>query len=106
MKAARRPICVVFLGSVCALAASAGAAPWIDMGVKDDFAFDQPHVAFELFNGSTSLGPDGAGFFGLTNSFLLDTGATSTVALNDAETELRANGYITVNTVLEQGVAG
>jgi len=58
------------------------ARPWIDMGVKDDFAFDQPGISFELFenDGSgTSLGPDGGGFFGLTNRFLLDTGATGTV---------------------------
>ena len=87
-----------------------GAAnPWINMGVKDDFAFDQPSVSFELFenDGSgTSLGPDGDGFFGLTNQFLLDTGATSMIAMNDAESELQANGYVTENTVFEQGVAG
>jgi len=85
------------------------ARPWIDMGVKDDFAFDQPGISFELFenDGSgTSLGPDGGGFFGLTNRFLLDTGATSIIAMNDAESELRSNGYVTENTVLEQGVAG
>ena len=87
----------------------AAAGPWIDMGVKDDFAFDQPGINFELLenDGSgTSLGPDGGSFFGLTNRFLLDTGATSIIAMNDAEAELQSNGYVTDNTVFEQGVAG
>jgi hypothetical protein len=99
------------LAACCALAGRAlVASPWIDMGAKDDFAIDQPQVSVELFDGSTSLGPDGSGGdifgFGFTNQFLLDTGATSIIALNDAETSLRDNGYVTVNTVDEQGVAG
>ncbi|MCI0491319.1 MAG: aspartyl protease family protein [Planctomycetes bacterium] len=87
----------------------AASRPWIDMGVKDDFAFDQPGITFELLENSgsgVSLGPDSGGTFGLTNRFLLDTGATSIIAMNDAESELRSNGYVTENTVLEQGVAG
>lgn len=79
------------------------------MGVKDDFAFDQPAISIELFadgGGGSSLGPDGGGFFGLINRFLLDTGATSIIAMNDAESNLRSNGYLTENTVFEQGVAG
>lgn len=86
------------------------SGPWIDMGVKDDFAFDQPAVSFELFanDGSgTSIGPDGdGGYFGLINSFLLDTGATAIIAMNDAESSMQSNGYVTENTVYEQGVAG
>jgi len=90
----------------------ADARPWIDMGVKDDFAFDQPAVTFELFeqlpsgDRGTSLGPSDGGLFFITNSFLLDTGATSIIAINDAETELQDNGYVTENVVYEQGVAG
>jgi hypothetical protein len=94
---------------VCALAESSlRANPWIDMGAKDDFAFDQPQVSVEVFSGTTSLGPSGGDdLFGLTNQFLLDTGATSIIALNDAESSLRDHpGYVTVNTVDEQGVAG
>lgn len=97
---------------LCALTAPALAAPWIDMGPKDEFAFDQPAVSVELFNQSpngtkgSSLGPNGGGFLFDTNQFILDTGASSTIAMNDAEAELRSNGYATVNTVLEQGVSG
>ena len=98
----------------CALlASSALAAPWINMGVKDDFAFDQPGVTFEVFQQlandakGTSIGPsDGDGFFFVTNRFILDTGAGSIIAMNDAESELRSNGYVSENTVLEQGVSG
>jgi hypothetical protein len=95
----------------CALSLSheSAALPWIDMGVKDDFAFDQPAITFELLqnDGSgTSLGPDGGGFFGLTNRLLLDTGATGMIAMNDAASELKSNGYVTEGTVIEQGVAG
>src|SRR5688572_6892526 len=98
------------LGLACALImGNAHAAPWIDMGVKDEFAFDQPAVTFELLanDGSgNSLGPTGGDFFGFTNRFILDTGATSIIAINDAEAELQDNGYVSENTVLEQGVAG
>src|SRR5438045_857198 len=83
---------------ICAMAQVAiAASPWINMGAKDDFAFDQPQVSVEVFSGSTSLGPSGGDdFFGLTNQFLLDTGATSIIALNDAESSLRDHpGYVT-----------
>lgn len=98
---------------VLAMAVSArGSRPWIDMGLKDEFAIDQPVVRFEVFQQlasgvkGSSLGPSGGGFFFVTNQFILDTGATSIIAINEAERELRRNGYITENTVLEQGVAG
>jgi hypothetical protein len=94
---------------VCALSAAATSArPWIDMGLKDEIAFDQPAVTFELrTSGGTSLGPTGGDeLFGFTNSFILDTGATSIIAMNDAASELEDNGYVVENTVLEQGVAG
>lgn len=108
----KRILAAQFLWALSALSlaiSTANARPWIDMGVKDDFAFDQPGITFELLknDGSgTSLGPDGGSFFGLTNRFLLDTGATSIIAMNDAEAELQSNGYDTEGTVLEQGVAG
>jgi hypothetical protein len=91
-----------------ALAPSASARPWIDMGLKDEIAFDQPAVSFELRTASgTSLGPSGGDeLFGYTNRFILDTGATSIIAMNDAAGELEDNGYVVENTVLEQGVAG
>jgi hypothetical protein len=99
---------VCILGLACALSATATAGPWIDMGLKDEIAFDQPAVAFELRTaGGTSLGPTGGDeFFGVTNRFILDTGATSIIAMNDAADELDDNGYVVENTVLEQGVAG
>jgi hypothetical protein len=103
---------ILFL--VCTLFSSAGfAAPWINMGVKDDFAFDQPGVDFEVFQQlpnnakGASLGPsEGDGFFFVTNRFILDTGASSIIAMNDAEDELRSNGYVTEGTVTEEGVSG
>ena len=95
--------------AVVLAAETACAAPWIDMGVKDEIAFDQPAVTFEMLanDGSgTSLGPHGGDIFSISNRFILDTGATSIIAINGAESELRDNGYVTENTVLEQGVAG
>jgi hypothetical protein len=94
------------------VALRADGRPWIDMGPKDDFAFDQPAATFELFEQlagggkGASLGPSDGGLFFITNSFFLDTGAGSIIAINDAESELQDHGYVTENTVLEQGVAG
>ncbi len=113
MSKERRHIAGMLAAVACALGAPTGvASPWIDMGLKDEFAFDQPIVTFELFdqlsNGTkgASLGPSGGGFFFVSNQFFLDTGATSIIAINDAESELQDNGYVTENTVLEQGIAG
>ncbi len=87
------------------------ARQFVDMGVKDDFATYQPSVPFEVLTNDaneTSLGPgvliDGLGIFG--NSLLLDTGASSIIAMNDAETTLRQNGFVTEGQIFEQGVAG
>ncbi len=92
-------------------ATDAQARQFIDMGVKDDFATYQPSVPFEVFTNDvneTSLGPgiqiDGLGIFG--NSLLLDTGASSIIVMNDAETTLRQNGLVTEGQIFEQGVAG
>lgn len=87
------------------------ARQFVDMGAKDDAATYQPTVSFEVLTNDvneTSLGPgveiDGLGIFG--NSLLLDTGASSIIAMNDAETTLKQNGYVTEGQVFEQGVAG
>ena len=87
------------------------ARQYIDMGVKDDAAIYQPMVTIEVLSNDaseTSLGPgtliDGFGIFG--NSLLLDTGASSIIAMNDAETTLKQNGYTTEGQVFELGVAG
>ncbi len=83
------------------------------MGLKDDAAYSQPLVELELFQlvgasgKGTSLGPEGDPeilFF--PNQLILDTGATSIIAMNEAEGSLRSNGYVTVNQVEEYGVAG
>jgi hypothetical protein len=98
--------------SAAAVPSVRASGPWIDMGLKDEVAFDQPIVTFELFQQlpggakGTSLGPSDGGFFFIANQFILDTGAGSIIAMNDAESELRDNGYVSENTVLEQGVAG
>jgi hypothetical protein len=94
------------------IALRADGRPWIDMGVKDDFAIDQPMVTLEVFDQlagggrGASLGP-GIGEFGfLFSGFFLDTGSTSILAFNDAAATLEENGYITEGTVVEQGTAG
>jgi hypothetical protein len=100
------------LAATSCLSEAASARPWIDMGVKDDIAFDQPVVTFEVFQQlggggkGSSLGPSDGDFFFFTNRFILDTGATGIIAMNGAESNLRSNGYVVENTVLEQGVAG
>jgi len=112
-----RQLAVAVLGSLALTAffgPSSAARSFINLGPKDDFAFDQPAITIEVFEqtGSgnnvvkgSSLGPSGGGFF-TTNSFILDTGATSIIAFSEPEHELRDNGYVTENTVLEQGVSG
>ena len=47
-----RTLIAHFLRTHCALAlafSTAAARPWIDMGLKDDAAYSQPIVEFELF---------------------------------------------------------
>jgi hypothetical protein len=78
------------------------ASPYIMLGPADEIALDQPRVAIELVDPATgrSLGPS------LANTFLLDTGANSILASNEAVSELKPKGYRTEGTFLEQGVAG
>ncbi len=74
----------------------------ITLGPADELALDQPRVAIELIDPTTgrSLGPN------LANTFLLDTGANSILAVDDSVYELNLNGYQTEGTFLEQGVGG
>jgi hypothetical protein len=100
-------------GSLCALVLAvallvfptvASAGRYIDLGISDGLALDQPRVAVEIIDNSSGspqvLGPE---FF---NTFLLDTGATGVLAVGGAATELKAAGYQTDAIYLEQGVAG
>jgi hypothetical protein len=112
----KRSAAAQFLGAICALSfivSASFARPRIDMGLKDDAAFSQPIVEFELFDliGTSgkgpSLGPDGdPDILFFPNQLILDTGATSIIVMNDAESSLQSNGYVTVNQVEEHGVAG
>jgi predicted aspartyl protease len=83
---------------------SASAGQYIDLGISDGLALDQPRVAVEVIDNSGGsphvLGPE---FF---NTFLLDTGATGVLAVGGAASELMAAGYQTDAIYLEQGVAG
>jgi hypothetical protein len=86
-----------------ALAAPLHAAnPYIKLGPADEIALDQPRIAVQLRDPDTGrlLGPFTA------NTFLLDTGANSILAVDDSVFELNANGYQTEGRYLEQGVAG
>lgn len=111
-----RTLIAHFLRAHCTLAlafSTAAARPWIDMGLKDDAAYSQPIVEFELFEligadeKGPSLGPVGEPeILFLPNQLILDTGATSIIAMNDAESSLQSNGYVIVNQVEEYGVGG
>lgn len=77
-------------------------SPYILLGPADQLALDQPRIAIELLDPDTgqSLGP------GFANTFLLDTGANSVLAVDDSIAELNQNGYRTEGTFFERGVAG
>ncbi|MEZ6069910.1 MAG: aspartyl protease family protein [Pirellulales bacterium] len=89
---------------LCCLPTIGWGGRYIDLGISDGLALDQPRVAVEVIDNSSgtprSLGPE---FY---NTFLLDTGATGVLAVSGAASELKSNGYQTVATYLEQGVAG
>jgi hypothetical protein len=97
--------------AVLPVVSMSSAREFVDMGAKDDAAAYQPTVPVEVLTNDaeeTSLGPgidiDGFGLFG--NTLLLDTGASSIIVMNDAETTLRQNGFVTEGQIFEQGVAG
>lgn len=87
---------------VCAASQVEAGKPYILLGPADELALDQPRVAIELIDPRTgnSIGPE------LTNTFLLDTGANSILAGDDAVSELAPQGYRTEGTFIEFGVAG
>lgn len=103
---------VLFIALVISSSARATfALDYIDMGVKDDAAFYQPSVPFEVLTNDEaeeSLGPGidlgEFGFFG--SELLLDTGASSILVMNSAVDSLVTNGYQTEGKVFEQGVSG
>lgn len=78
------------------------AVPTIMLGPADQLAFDQPRIAIELVDPRTnqSIGPDFA------STFLLDTGANSILAVDDAIFELNRAGYRVEGQFYERGVAG
>ena len=77
----------------------------IDLGPSDNIALDQPRVAIELLE---PLGGDAYDSIGPTyfNTFLLDTGANSVLAMASAVSDMTALGYVTEGSFTEQGVAG
>ena len=76
--------------------------PSIRLGFADQLAFDQPRINIELVDADTgiTLGPDFA------STFLLDTGANSILAVDDAILELNRAGYRVDGEFFERGVAG
>ena len=77
------------------------ATPFVELGESDGIALDQPRIAVELIDGETSLGPT------FSNTWLLDTGATTILAGNLAASEMTSQGAnLTAGTHLEQGIAG
>jgi hypothetical protein len=105
------PYGLILLFAILQPATVSLARSYVDMGVKDDFASYQPTVPFEVLTNDAeeiSLGPgvdiDGLGIFG--NELLLDTGASSIIVMNNAESTLRQNGFVTEGQIFEQGVAG
>ncbi|MBX9790620.1 MAG: aspartyl protease family protein [Pirellulales bacterium] len=92
--------------SVCLLvliAQASAADRFIEIGTPS-LALDQPRVAVEVVTTKAghdiSLGPE------FSNTFLLDTGSSTVMAVGSAVAELLFNGYQTVATYDEQGVAG
>jgi hypothetical protein len=100
-----RAVILVVAGLLCAGIDSplvANESPYILLGSADQLALDQPRISVELIDPATGrvIGPD------LASTFLLDTGANSVLAVDDAVAELNQNGYRTEGTFFEQGVAG
>ena len=96
---------MLWLGLCLGSCQPASAARIVTLGPTDFLPADQPRVAMEVFTQPTtgqpvSLGPD------MSNTFLLDTGASTFTAVGNAIDELRTGGYQTVAIYDEQGVAG
>ncbi len=94
---------LVAVFAIVTLAPAAFAAgPYIDIGLADPLAVEQPRVAVAVTNADQSFvyGPDAS------NTWLLDTGAQGLIAGGTAYNEMAANGYTTVAQFNELGVAG
>ncbi len=79
--------------------------PYVDLGTSDNVAWDQPRVAVELFEdaaGTRSVGPS------IANTWLLDTGANTTIAFASAVNDMLEPPYEyqTEGKFVEYGVAG
>jgi hypothetical protein len=96
--AAKIGLAVVMMLAACD---AVNAGPYIELGPKDYFAIAQPYVQVELWKGATSLGPDAD--MGV-NSFLLDTGSNSILAV-DAAAQSFGPGYLVEGEFYETGVA-
>ena len=96
------PVCLAAWLVTSAFQVTLAQSPHILLGPADQLALDQPRIAIELaeMDSGQVIGP------GFANTFLLDTGANSILAVDDAIAELNANGYRTEGTFFEQGVAG
>lgn len=84
---------------------SLDTTPYVDMGMSDNVAWDQPRVAVELMenaDGTRSVGP------WIFNTWLLDTGANTTIAFQTAVEDMQSGSpaYRTEGKFIEYGVAG
>ncbi len=84
---------------------SLATTPYVDLGTSDNVAWDQPRVAVELLEdaaGTRSVGPT------YLNTWLLDTGANTTIAFASAVDDMRQPPYVyqTDGRFVEYGVAG
>jgi hypothetical protein len=79
--------------------------PYVDLGTSDNVAWDQPRVAVELIPDAAGTGSVGPTIF---NTWLLDTGANSTMAFATAVDDMDdpPYPYETVGKFEEFGVAG
>jgi hypothetical protein len=98
----KRVLAVGLTLAILGTSVTSAASPYILLGPADELALDQPRVALELIDPSNgnSLGPD------LANTFVLDSGSNSILAVDDAVYELNSNGYRTEGTFFEQGIGG
>lgn len=81
---------------------AAAANPYVNLGPTADFAFDQPFVSFTMSLNGNTLGPAGD-----AQTFLLDTGASSIVAVGAAAEDLHNSiGDFNQGVFKEQGVGG
>ena len=99
----RRSIAIASVIFGLALGGVAPAAnPYVNLGPTADFALDQPFVSFTMSVSGTNLGPASD-----AQTFLLDTGASSIVAVGAAAEDLHNSiGDFNQGVFKEQGVGG